>query len=147
MEWAYRVGRRVKLRDLHILLAVAQWGGISKAAEHLAISHPAVSKTISDLERTLGVRLFDRGPAGVEPTTYAHALLKCGATIFDELRHGLKQVEYLSDPTTGELRIGSTSALMTGFIPAVIDRPTRANPRHRYIRRSSSGGRLARCLA
>jgi DNA-binding transcriptional LysR family regulator len=129
MEWAERIGRRVKLRDLHILLAVAQWGGISKAAKHLAISHPAVSKTISDLEQTLGVRLFDRGPAGVEPTTYARALLKCGATIFDELRHGLKQVEYLSDPTTGELWIGSTSALMTGFVPAVIDRLTRSNPR------------------
>jgi DNA-binding transcriptional LysR family regulator len=129
MEWADRIGRRIKLRDLHVLLAVAQCGGISRAAERLSISHPAVSKTISDLERTLGVRLFDRGPAGVEPTIYARALLKSGAAVFDELRQGLKQIEYICDPTTGELRIGSTSALMTGFIPVILDRLTRENPR------------------
>jgi DNA-binding transcriptional LysR family regulator len=129
MEWADRIERRVKLRDLRILLAVAQAGGVSKAAERLAISHPAVSKTMGDLERTLGVRLFDRGARGVEPTMYARALLKCGETVFDELRQGLKEVEHLSDPAKGELRIGSTSALMTGFVPAVIDRLTREYPR------------------
>jgi DNA-binding transcriptional LysR family regulator len=129
MDWTDRIGRRVKLRDLHVLMAVAHWRGISKASEHLAISHPAVSKTISDLEKTLGVRLFDRGTGGVEPTAYARALIKCGTAVFDELRQGLKEVEHLADPAVGELRIGSTSALMTGFVPAVIDRLTRVYPR------------------
>jgi DNA-binding transcriptional LysR family regulator len=129
MDRSELLSRRVKLRDLRILLAVAQWGGISKAAEHLAISHPAVSKTISDLERTLGVQLFDRTSTGAEPTAYAQALLRTGVTMFDELKQGLKQIEYLSDPTTGELRIGSTSALMTGFVAAVIDRFSKAHPR------------------
>jgi hypothetical protein len=54
MEWSDRIGRRLKLRDLHILLAVVQYGSISKAADHLAISHPVVSKAIADLEQTLG---------------------------------------------------------------------------------------------
>ena len=78
MEWADRVSRRVKLRDLNILLAVAQCGSMAKAAEQLAISHPVISKTISELEHTLGVRLLDRSARGAEPTVYGQALLKCG---------------------------------------------------------------------
>ena len=73
MQWTDRVGRRVKLRDLHVLLAVANSGSISRAAERLAISHPVVSRTISDPEHTLGVRLFDRSSHGVEPTMHGRA--------------------------------------------------------------------------
>src|SRR5262245_10392468 len=82
MQWTERVGRRVKLRDLHVLLAVANSGSIARAAEHLAISHPVVSRTISDLEHALGVRLFDRRSHGVEPTMYGRAFLDCGIAVF-----------------------------------------------------------------
>jgi len=84
MDWADRIGRRIRLRDLHILLAVAERGSMAKASSHLSISHPVVSKTISDLERTLGVRLFDRNSQGVELTNYGRVLLECGVTVFDE---------------------------------------------------------------
>src|SRR5260370_22016699 len=103
MDWAARIGRRIRLRDLHILLAVAESGSMSKASAHLAISHPVISKTISNLERTLGVRLFDRNSQGVELPTYARTLLNCVVTVFDEMRQGLKQIEFLTDPKSGEL--------------------------------------------
>src|SRR5437764_14444529 len=106
MDWADRIGRRIRLRDLHILLAVAEWGSMAKASAHLSISHPVVSKTISDLERTLGVRLFDRNSQGVELTNYGRALLQCGVTVFDEMRQGLKRIELMSDPAFGEMRLG-----------------------------------------
>ena len=64
MEWSDRIGRRIRLRDLHIVLAVAEAGSMAKASQKLAISHPVVSKTISDLEQTLGVKLFDRTRKG-----------------------------------------------------------------------------------
>jgi DNA-binding transcriptional LysR family regulator len=129
MRWASRIGGRVKLRDLHILLAVVEWRSISKAARHLAISHPVVSKSISDIEHTLGVRLLDRSPRGVEPTTYGRALLDCGTAVFDELQQCMKRIELLSDPTAGELRIGSTEPLMAGLVPAIIERLTSLYPR------------------
>jgi molybdate transport repressor ModE-like protein len=127
MQWTDRIGRRLKLRDLHILLAVAECGSISKAAKHLAISHPVVSKTISDLEHMLGVQLLDRTSRGAEPTVFGRALLDCGTTVFDELQQGVRRIDILADPTAGELRVGSTEPLMAGLIPAVIDRLT-----HRY---------------
>src|SRR4028119_73980 len=88
MDWADRIGRRIKLRELHVLLAVAECGGMAKAAERLAITHPVVSKTVSDLERTLGVRLFDRGAKGVELTAYGQALLDSGAAGVGDRRRG-----------------------------------------------------------
>ena len=81
MKWTDRIGRRVKLRDLHIVLAVAEAGSMTRAAEELAVSYPVVSKTISELERTLGVKLFDRSTSGVEATHYGRALLKSGVNL------------------------------------------------------------------
>jgi tripartite-type tricarboxylate transporter receptor subunit TctC len=68
---------------------------MTRAAEALAVSYPVVSKTISELEHTLGVKLFDRSISGVEPTHYGRALLKSGVAVFDETRKGLQQIEFI----------------------------------------------------
>lgn len=129
MRWNDRIGRRIKLSDLHILLAVAQSGSMAKAANELAVSHPVVSRSISELEHTLGVRLLDRNPHGVELTEYGHALLNRSHAAFDELRQGVKDIELLSDPTAGDVRIGSTAPLGASFVAAIIDRLLRRYPR------------------
>jgi DNA-binding transcriptional LysR family regulator len=129
MKWTDRVDRRVKLRDLHIALVVAEAGSMTKAAEELAVSYPVVSKTISELERTLGVKLFDRGISGVEPTHYGRALLKSGIAVFDEMRKGLQRIEFIKQPAAGELRIGSSIVADAGLLPAVIERFSEAFPR------------------
>jgi DNA-binding transcriptional LysR family regulator len=128
MDWTERIGRRVKLRHLHILLAVAKTNSMGKAAAALAVSQPVISKAMSDLEHALGLRLLDRSPLGVEPTIYGRALLKWSVAVFDDLRQGVKELEFLSDPTTGELRIGSTEPL-TGFVSSVIESLSRQYPR------------------
>ena len=121
MKWTDRIGRSVKLRDLHIALVVAEAGSMTRAAEELAVSYPVVSKTISDLEHTLGVKLFDRSISGVEPTHYGRALLESGIAVFDEMRKGLQQIEFIKRPDTGELRIGSSIVTDAGLLPAVIE--------------------------
>jgi DNA-binding transcriptional LysR family regulator len=129
MKWVERVGRRLKLRDLHILLTVVQRGSMAKAAAELAISQPAVSKAIADMEHALGLRLLDRGRNGIEPTAYGRALAKRGLAVFDELKHGVEELAFLADPTVGELRIGSTESVAAGLLPAVIERFSRHHPR------------------
>jgi DNA-binding transcriptional LysR family regulator len=129
MKWMDRVGRRVKLRDLHIALAVAEAGSMTRAAEELAVSYPVVSKTISELEHTLGVKLFDRSISGVEPTHYGRVLLTSGIAVFDEMRKGLQQIEFIRQPDSGELRVGSSIVVDAGLLPAVIERFSEAFPR------------------
>jgi len=129
MHRAERISRRLKLRQLEVLLAVAQSSSMAKAAERLAISQPVVSKTIADLENTLGVRLFDRSQKGVVPTLYGRTLLKRSVAIFNDLRTSVTELEFLSDPTMGELRIGSSEAVASGLLGAILDRLTEQYPR------------------
>jgi DNA-binding transcriptional LysR family regulator len=129
MQWTDRIGRRVKLRDLHIFLAVAQSGSMAKAAAQLAVSQPVVSKTIAELEHALGVRLLDRTFQGVEPTAYGRAFITCGTAVFDDMRRGVQQIEFLADPTAGRLQVGTATPLVEGLIPAALDRLTARYPR------------------
>ena len=129
MQWEDRIGRRLKLQDMHILLATVQCGSMGKAAEKLAISQPVVSRSIASLEHALRVRLLDRSREGVEPTIYGRALLTHGLAAFNELKQGVKAIESLSDPTAGELRIGSTDPMAAGMLGLMIDRLSRKYPR------------------
>ena len=88
MQLSERVGRRMKLRDLHVFMTVVQAGSMGKAAQRLNTGQPAVSRSIADLEHMLGVRLLDRDRQGVEPTPYGRAMLDCGVAVFDDLRRG-----------------------------------------------------------
>jgi DNA-binding transcriptional LysR family regulator len=132
MHWDSRVGRRLKLHDLHVFLAVVQAGSMSKAATRLAVSQPAVSKAIADMEHVLGVRLLDRTAQGVEPTRYGRALIGRGTAVFDELSQGVKEIEFLADPTVGELRIGSSEPVAAGIVSLVIGRVARRYPKIVY---------------
>ena len=129
MQLRDRIGRRIKLQDLHVLMAVVEAGSMGKAARRLNTSQPNVSKSIGDLEHAIGVSLLDRHRQGVEPTEYGRALLDCGMTVFDELRQGVKNIEFLADPTAGEVKIGSIPPIAASFVSAVIDRLSQHYPR------------------
>src|SRR4051812_26190685 len=112
MQVSDRIGRRMKLHDLHVLMTVVQAGSMSKAAALLNTGQPAISRSIADLEHTIGIRLLERNRQGVEPTEYGRALLAGGAAVFDDLRQAVKNIEYLADPTVGEIRVGSNEAII-----------------------------------
>src|ERR1700753_1186842 len=102
LDCEHQIGRRIRLRDLHIFLTVSQRGSMAQAAAQLGLSQPAVSAVIAELERTLGVPLFERSSRGVKPTMYAHAMLDRSAAAFDELKQGIRTLENLADPSAGE---------------------------------------------
>jgi len=124
-----RIARRMKLQDLRILMAVAQAGSMNKAAVALNMSQPAVSRSIAELERAVGLGLFDRNARGVEPTAYGRALLDGGTAVFDDLHQAIRNMEFLADPSAGEVRIGAIDPLAATFVTAVIDRLSRRHPR------------------
>ena len=129
MQLSDRIGRRMKLQDLHVLMTVVQAGSMGKAAQRLNTTQPTISRSIAELEHALGVRLLDRHRQGVEPTEYGRALLDGGVAVFDDLRQGVKNIEFLADPAAGEVRIGSNAPLAASFVSAVVDRLSRRYPR------------------
>jgi DNA-binding transcriptional LysR family regulator len=128
LDFSQRIGRRVRLQDLHVLMTVAQAGSMGKAAQKLNTTQPAVSRAIAELEAAIGVRLLDRGQQGVEPTVYGRAFLHCAAAVFDDLRQGVRNIEFLSDPTLGEIRIGGNETVIAGLLSTVVGRLRRRYP-------------------
>ena len=104
MDRSTTLDGRIKLRDLHVLQAAAQTGSMAKAAAHRAITQPAVSYAISELEHAVGVPLLERSSQGVTPTVYGRALLARSAIVFNELRHGISEIASLADPEVGRTR-------------------------------------------
>src|SRR6202167_3703705 len=94
IDWEGRIGRRLKLRDLHVYFAVVECGSMAKAAARLRVAQPTVSEIIADREHTFGVRLLDRFARGVEPTVYGRALLKRGIAAFDELKQSTRDIAF-----------------------------------------------------
>jgi len=124
-----RIERRLKLHDVRVLMSVVEAGSMAKAAQRLGTSQPAVSRSIAELEHALGVRLLERSPWGVEATQYGEAMIRRGLAVFDELRQGVKDIEFLADPNAGELRIGCPESIAAGPVLAVVNRLTRRHPR------------------
>jgi DNA-binding transcriptional LysR family regulator len=124
-----RIERRLKLHEVRVLMATVDAGSMGKAARRLHTSQPAISRTISDLEHALGVPLLDRSPQGIEPTEYGRALIRRGLAVFDELKQSIKDIEFLADPTAGELRIGCNPFLAPTFVSVVVNLISRRCPR------------------
>src|SRR3954453_23096648 len=102
MQLSDRIGRRVKLQDLHVLMTVVQAGSMIKAAEQLNTGQPNISRSITELEHAVGVRLLDRHRRGVEPTAYGRALLEGGVIAFDGLRQSVKTLSSSPIPRWGK---------------------------------------------
>lgn len=146
MDDIERIQRRLKLHDVRVLIAVVEAGSMHKAAERLRTSQPAVSRAISDLEHSVGVRLLERSPRGIQPTPYGRVLVKRSVAAFDEFRQGMKDIQFLADPSSGELRIGCSEAMAAGPVLAVIEQLTRDHPRLAFHVATSAAATLLRKL-
>lgn len=129
LDCEHEIGRRIRLRDLHIFLTVSQRGSMAQAAAQLGLSQPAVSAVIAELERTLGVPLFERSPRGVKPTMYARTMLDRSAAAFDELKQGIRTLENLADPAAGELWIGCIESVTALVLPPILQEFMQRYPR------------------
>ena len=127
VDWESHIGRRLRLRDLHVFAKVVHLGSMAKAAAQMRVTQPAVSQVIADLEHALGVSLLDRSPQGVTPTIYGETLMKGGAAAFDDLRQTIRQIEFLANPTAGEVRIGCPETV-AALIAPVFEQLSRRYP-------------------
>ena len=119
---------RLRLRDLQIVDVVADAGSMAKAAPRLAMSQPAVSRVIAEMEHLLGVPIFDRTSSGVELTPYGNVLRRRATNVADEVRQGLGELAFLADPTQGEISVGTTEP-MTALTATIIQRMSAAHPK------------------
>jgi len=132
VQWEQQIGKRLRLRDLFVFFTVVEYGSMAKAAAKLGVSTPSISEGIAALEHALGVQLLDRSPKGVVTTPFGDALLARGRAAFDELRQGVREIEFLTDPHAGEVRIGCPESIAAGLLVPVLEHLSKCYPRVRF---------------
>ncbi|MDP9782144.1 transcriptional regulator CynR [Pseudomonas fluorescens] len=108
------------LRHLRYLLAVADHGGFTRAAEVLHVSQPTLSQQIRQLEETLGVSLFDRTSRTVRPTDAGAAYIECARRVLVELAAGKRALHDVKDLSRGTLRLAMTPTFMAYLVGPLV---------------------------
>lgn len=111
-----------------MFLAAVRHGNLTEAAAELGVSQPALSKSIKALERSLGVRLLDRGRFGVAPTPAGEALLQHGQVVEAELRHASGAIEALKGARGGHVLVGCGPTEANRLLPLALVHLARAAP-------------------
>lgn len=119
---------RLKLRHLVLVTSIAEQGSVLRAAEHLHLAQPAVTRGLRELEDILGVELFVRGPRGVTPTLFGEAFIEHARAVQAELRRAGERIAGLVDGAAGVVTIGTLLAATNVLLPRSIaalkaDRP------------------------
>ncbi|GMG82158.1 pca operon transcription factor PcaQ [Paralimibaculum aggregatum] len=114
------MNRRIKLRHLRCFHAVARQGSLAGAAAALALTQPAVTKTLQDLEAILGVRLVERGRKGAELTAHGRVFLPRAAACLGELERAVTSVSRSRERAEWTVRIGALPTVAAGFVPVAI---------------------------
>jgi len=115
-------------RKVQLFLAAVRHGNLTEAAAELGLSQPALSKSLKALERSLGVRLLERGRFGVSPTLFGQALLQHGQVVEAELRHALGEIEALKGARQGHVRVGCGPTEANRLLPRALQRLAEREP-------------------
>lgn len=111
-----------------VFYTVAKKGSISRAADVLYISQPAISKSISNLEKGLGTPLFERTSKGVKLTAEGEVLYSHVSKAFENLLKGEDEIKRINDLGIGQLRIGVSTSLCKFILLDYLQRFIVENP-------------------
>ena len=114
----------MKFNALRDFLAVAERGSLRAAARHLGSAQPAISHNIQELERELGVILFERRPTGVRLTPMGTVFLRRASTVRNELRMAQEELDQMRGETHGRLTVALSSVPHIALLPNAL-RPFR----------------------
>ena len=115
-------------RKVQLFLAAARYGNLTEAAASMEISQPALSKSIKALEKTLGVRLLERGRFGVSLTPFGQALMEHGRVIEAEMRNAVGEIQSMRGAQRGHVMVGCGPTEATRLLPLALKVLAGQNP-------------------
>lgn len=118
----------MKLNQLRDLIAIAEHGGLRRAARHLGVAQPAITRSIRELERELGAPLFERSATGMTLTPIGQAFMRRSMAARLELDRACDEVRQLKGVHTGAVSVGLSTAPHVGMLPQVLARFQRRFP-------------------
>lgn len=121
--------RQLKINQLRLIAAIAEQGQLGLAADSLAITQPAASRMLAEIEHTLGAKLFERHAKGMEMTLIGRALAQRAYNVLVELRDLTREVNELKQGEGGSTTVGAVTGAAVGFVIPAIQQLKAASPR------------------
>ncbi|MDQ2078603.1 LysR family transcriptional regulator [Xanthobacteraceae bacterium Astr-EGSB] len=121
--------KRVKSRQMLLLIALAGSRSLREAAAQLEMTQPGATKLLQDLELTIGHRLFERGPRGMQPNDYGEAMIRHARLIFADLSRTRLEISAMSSGATGRIRIGAVISVIPFLLARAVARLKKQFPR------------------
>jgi LysR family transcriptional regulator, regulator of abg operon len=139
---------RLRFRHLQLIAEVERTGSLSRAADVLSLTQPALSKALKEVEDMLGFAVFHRGPRGLQKTTQGAIVVQGAALLLREMRH--VHAEAAAAGAEGQwaavLRLGTSAFIAVSLLPPVIARLTTFSPPVAVRLREDSAPRLFEAL-
>ena len=117
-----RLGARLKMRHLVLLLQIQQHGSLTRVAEHMASSQPAVTNALSELESMFGTPLFERSSRGMRPTALGAVVLERAKAMIKDLDHLAREMEAVAAGHAAHLHIGVIPFISGQMLSAALKR-------------------------
>jgi DNA-binding transcriptional LysR family regulator len=136
LDWYLRA--QLKPRQLHLLVALDDLRHLGRAAASLHVSQPAVSIALGELEKGLGLTLFERGARGVQPNAYGECLIRQARAILACLGQARDDLQALQSGAAGRIVIGALPATTPGLLPRALRLLKRAAPGTRVVVREGA---------
>ncbi|MGR6468546.1 LysR family transcriptional regulator [Rhizobium sp. PAMB 3182] len=137
---------RLKLVHLQLVAAVAQSGQISHAARLLAMTQPAASRMLSEIEKIVGMTLFERHPKGMTPTDAGRLLARRAHNVLTELGETSAEVEDFRRGVGGTVRVGAVTGGAVGYVVPAIKKLRQLSPKAEIHVEVASSDQLIRDL-
>jgi len=112
----------MKLHHLRNIVAVVERGSLRAGAKHLGLAQPAVSRSIKELERELGLTLFERNKFGMTLTHAGEVFARRAKAIQAEFARTLEEMEHLKGEDRGTITVGCSSATLIAMVPTIVNR-------------------------
>lgn len=136
----------MELTPLRYLLVIAREGHMTRAAERLGITQPALSSMLKKLEAEVGVELLHRTGRGVEPTEAGLVLIERAKQVLATLDGGLEEVRELAGLERGRIRVGGGATATTYLLPGIVSAFRVEHPGLRFYVREAGSTEVAEAV-
>lgn len=111
---------RIRLRQLVLVDALGAEGSLHKAGERLGTTQPNATRLLQELEKILGVVLFERTKAGLIPTEHGRVMVRHARVLLADLEHARRELDAVSEGLAGTVRIGTLNSNDPSFLASAV---------------------------
>lgn len=140
-DWYLR--SRLKMRQILLLAALDEHRNMHRAAASVSITQPAATRLLADLERLLGLRLFERSARGVTPNAYGETLVRYARVVLATLDHARDDINALASGTEGKIALGALLVTVPVLVPRAVARFKERYPNYTVLIREGTSAALA----